>query len=52
MRKPDVTFDVQIQVPGLGDFVVPDIFNAIHDLIRDEVLPAFAGFFPEPVPMP
>ena len=44
--KPETTFRICVEVP----FLWPDSFEvsgfrSVHDFIRDEVIPAFTGFF-------
>jgi hypothetical protein len=46
--KPEATFDVVLSVPFLSrlDTFRVSEFCLIHDFIRDDVIPEFAGFFP------
>jgi len=47
--EPKASFDLVLHVPFLWpDYFKVSDFRLIHNLIRDEVIPAFACFFPEP----
>lgn len=46
--KPQSTFDIVMETTAGGPLFSALELGRIHDFIRDEVLPAFAGFFEEP----